>query len=184
MLLDCMLIFVDKEPTTQGLSHLSQLMQLNGVELRHMENTSYCEGKNKVWIWIVHSLETISTSQDGVWTSHSSKGKFHSYPPRPASTGQKETVLKQWWPIWNNGPITVPLCLETSVTASPLLVGLCPSMSFLARQSPLTIRLSCLTVPFSHSRHSGHPTLLPLLWACQDLPASKSWLVGKAPSLI
>lgn len=33
--------------------------------------------------------------------------------------------------------------------------------------------------PVSHSQHSGHPTLLPVFWVCQDLPASKSWLVGR-----
>ena len=49
-------------------------------KLRHVENTSYCEGKNKVRVWIVHSLEILRTPQDGVWTSIPSEGKFHSYP--------------------------------------------------------------------------------------------------------
>lgn len=156
-------------------------MQLNGVETKtHLtvkERIRYGYG-------LCIPFETISTSQDGVWTSIPSKAKFHSYPPRPASTGQKETVLKQWWSIWNSGPITVPLCLETSVTASPLLVGPCPS-TWAWRQSPLTIRLSCLTVPFLpqlmlRPPHTSAPSLSMSGLAC--LKVLTCW--GKAPSLI
>ena len=108
---------------------------------------------------------------------HSLRREISQLSPRPASTGQKEMVLKHWWSIRNSGSSLSPLCLETSVAASPSLVGPAQALELgVKAHSPSGCPVSLF--PFSHSQHSGHPTLLPVLWVGQDLPASKSWLVG------
>lgn len=160
-------------------------------KLRHMENTSYWEGKNKVWIWIVHSLWECTlrmhplrcTSRNGIWISSPSKGKIHSYPPRPASTGQQETVLKQWWSVWNSGPFMSPLCLETSATPSPLLVGPCPNLSLAPKTThhqTFCPSVSCLPQPALRPPHTSTCFLSMSRLAC--LKVLTCW--QKEPSLI
>lgn len=72
-------------------------------KLRHMENTSYCEGKNKVWIWIVHSLWDPQHFPEWNLDFHSLKREISQLSPKTSfhwtRGNRSETVvvrLKQW----------------------------------------------------------------------------------------
>lgn len=149
-------------------------------KLRHMENTSYCEGKNKVWIWIVHSLWDHQYFPGWSLDFHSLKREISQLSPKTSfhwTEGNSSQTVVAHLKQWSHYGATVPWNLSDSI---PIACRTVPKHVSLASE------------PTHHQAFLSHCPLSPTANAqatphfCLFSEHVRTCLTcwGKAPSLI